>query len=62
MVGGDGGVYAFGSATAYGSTGSTPLPLPIVGITSSPDGGGYWLTGSDGGIVRNSVTLSSLDL
>jgi hypothetical protein len=30
----------------YGTT----LNAPIVGITATPDGGGYWLQGSDGGI------------
>ena len=34
----------------YGSTGSLHLNAPIVGMASTPDGGGYWLVASDGGI------------
>ena len=34
----------------YGSTGSIRLNQPIVGMASTPDGGGYWLVASDGGI------------
>ena len=55
----DGTVYSFGDAKFYGSTytlgltglsGRHPLSAPIVGITSTPTGGGYWLVGKDGGI------------
>jgi len=61
LVGADGGVFAppvleedttVAQAPFYGS-----LPLlgispaaPIVGIASTPDGGGYWLLGADGGV------------
>ena len=34
----------------YGSTGSMTLNKPIVGMASTPDGKGYWLVASDGGI------------
>jgi hypothetical protein len=30
--------------------GSTPLNQPIVGMAATPDGKGYWLVASDGGI------------
>ena len=30
--------------------GGKPLNKPIVGIAATPDGGGYWLVASDGGI------------
>jgi hypothetical protein len=50
LVGGDGGIFTFGSAQFYGSTGSTPLSRPVVGITPTADDGGYWLVASDGGI------------
>ena len=33
-----------------GSTGSDRLNKPIVGMAATPDGGGYWLVASDGGI------------
>ena len=30
--------------------GGKPLNTPIVGMAATPDGGGYWLVASDGGI------------
>jgi hypothetical protein len=30
--------------------GGKPLNKPIVGMAATPDGGGYWLVASDGGI------------
>jgi hypothetical protein len=50
LVGSDGGVFAFGSANFDGSMGGRSLNAPIVGMASTPDGGGYWLVASDGGI------------
>jgi hypothetical protein len=50
LVGSDGGVFAFGDAKFYGSTGGMTLAQPIVGLASRPDGGGYWLVASDGGV------------
>ena len=50
MAASDGGIFAFGDATYYGSMGGKPLNKPIVGMASTPDGGGYWLVASDGGI------------
>ncbi|HZT64172.1 MAG TPA: hypothetical protein VFA11_00125 [Acidimicrobiales bacterium] len=50
MAGADGGVYAFGTAAFYGSTGNLHLARPVVGMASTPDGAGYWLVASDGGI------------
>jgi hypothetical protein len=50
LVGSDGGVFAFGSAQFYGSTGDIHLDAPIVGMAATPDGDGYWLVASDGGI------------
>ncbi|HZQ85867.1 MAG TPA: right-handed parallel beta-helix repeat-containing protein [Acidimicrobiales bacterium] len=50
LVGSDGGVFNFGDANFYGSTGNLKLAAPIVGMASSPDGFGYWLVGSDGGV------------
>jgi hypothetical protein len=46
----DGGIFSFGHAGFYGSTGGLPLNRPIVGMAATPDGGGYWLVASDGGI------------
>ena len=50
LVASDGGIFSFGSAPFYGSTGGTVLNKPIVGMAPTPDGGGYWLVASDGGI------------
>jgi hypothetical protein len=50
LVGTDGGIFTFGSAHFYGSTGSLKLQRPVVGITPTADEGGYWLVASDGGI------------
>ena len=49
-VAADGGVFAFGNATYYGSMGSKHLNDPIVGMAAAPTGHGYWLAASDGGI------------
>jgi hypothetical protein len=46
----DGGIFSFGHAGFYGSTGSMALNRPIVGMAATPDGSGYWLVASDGGI------------
>ena len=50
LVGSDGGIFSFGAAQFYGSTGSLSLDKPIVGMASTIDGNGYWLVASDGGI------------
>ncbi len=50
LVGSDGGIFTFGSAQFYGSTGSLHLQRPVVGIVPTQDRGGYWLDASDGGI------------
>jgi thermitase len=50
LVASDGGIFAFGDAHFFGSTGSIHLNKPIVAAMASPTGGGYWLVASDGGI------------
>ncbi len=50
LMGTDGGVFSFGKAGFFGSTGSVPLNQPIVGTASSPSGRGYWMVAADGGI------------
>ena len=49
-VASDGGVFAFGDARFFGSTGSTRLNQPIVGMAATPSGNGYWMVAGDGGI------------
>jgi len=49
-VASDGGIFSFGDAHFYGSTGSLVLNRPVVGMAPTPDGKGYWLIASDGGI------------
>ena len=50
LVGSDGGIFTFGSATFYGSTGNLRLQRPVVGISPTANKGGYWLVASDGGV------------
>jgi Arylsulfotransferase (ASST) len=46
-----GAVSGVGDARFYASSaGLSHLDAPIVGITATPDGQGYWLVGSDGGV------------
>jgi hypothetical protein len=49
-VASDGGIFSFGDAAFFGSTGSLVLNKPVVGMAATPDGRGYWLVASDGGI------------
>ena len=50
MVASDGGVFSFGDARFFGSTGDIKLNQPIVGMAPTDAGGGYWMVASDGGI------------
>jgi Calx-beta domain-containing protein len=50
LVASDGGIFAFGDAPFYGSTGSMKLNRPINGMAATPSGAGYWMVASDGGI------------
>ena len=50
MVASDGGIFAYGGARFFGSTGNVKLNMPIVGMAPTPSGNGYWLVASDGGI------------
>jgi hypothetical protein len=49
-VASDGGVFTFGDAQFWGSTGALSLNRPVVGMAGTPDGRGYWLVASDGGV------------
>src|SRR5205814_4957033 len=50
MVASDGGIFNYGGARFFGSTGAIKLNMPIVGMAATPSGNGYWLVASDGGI------------
>ena len=50
LVASDGGIFSFGDAKFFGSTGAIKLNKPIVGMAATPTGNGYWLVASDGGI------------
>jgi hypothetical protein len=50
QLGQDGGIFAFGDAQFYGSTGSLKLNKPVVGMSSQPGGGGYRFVATDGGV------------
>ena len=50
LVAADGGIFTFGDAGYFGSTGAMRLNQPIVGMAATPDGQGYWLVAADGGI------------
>jgi cell wall-associated NlpC family hydrolase len=50
LLAADGGVFSFGDAKFFGSTGAMQLNQAIVGMASTPTGGGYWLLAADGGV------------
>jgi hypothetical protein len=50
LVASDGGIFTFGNAGFYGSTGGSRLNQPIVAMAPTPSRDGYWLVASDGGI------------
>src|SRR5437868_12644008 len=47
----DGGIFSYGGARFYGSTGNMHLNPPVVGIAPTPRGRGYWPGACDGGIL-----------
>jgi hypothetical protein len=49
LVSTDGGVFGYGDARFYGSTGGIVLSRPVVGMATTSDGGGYWLVAAGGG-------------
>ncbi|MHB1713091.1 MAG: hypothetical protein ACYCV7_17165 [Acidimicrobiales bacterium] len=61
LVAKDGGIFSFGDAHFYGSTGAMHLNQPIVGMAADPATGGYWLVAKDGGIFSfNAPFLGSM--
>ena len=50
LVAKDGGVFAFGGATFYGSAIGVSSS-PAVALMATPDGGGYWVVRSNGTVT-----------
>jgi hypothetical protein len=50
LVASDGGIFTYGDAAFYGSTGTIPLNQPVVGMEGSGAGSGYRLVAADGGV------------
>lgn len=48
----DGGIFTYGDAGFFGSTGDLVLNKPIVTMAATPTREGYWLAASDGGIFN----------
>ena len=48
----DGGIFTYGNAAFHGSMGGQHLNQPVVGMASTPDGGGYWEVAADGGHLQ----------
>src|SRR5260370_6583763 len=46
----DGGIFNYGAAGFFGSTGAIKLNRPIVAMAATPSGQGYFLVATDGGI------------
>src|SRR5207248_927996 len=50
LVSAGGGIFPYGRARFFGSTGALPLNRPIVGLAATPSGDGYWMVATDGGV------------
>jgi hypothetical protein len=51
-VASDGGVFTFGDAGFFGSTGGTASPVPTVGLITTPNGNGYGIVDANGAMTR----------
>ena len=58
MVAADGGIFTFGDASYYGSTGAIHLNQPVVGMEATTTGAGYRFVAADGGIFNFGDALS----
>ena len=59
LVESNGGIFAFGDAHFYGSTGGITLANPIVGMAATPDGKGYWLVPPTAGSSPSATPTST---
>ncbi len=48
----DGGIFTFGNAGFFGSTGNIHLDAPVVAMAATASRQGYWLGASDGGVFN----------
>src|SRR5947208_486140 len=46
----DGGIFSFGDAAFFGSTGAIKLAKRIQAMAATPSGRGYWMVAGDGGV------------
>src|SRR5581483_7446831 len=53
LVASDGGIFSFGTARFFGSTGGTTLRQPVVSMAVTPTGSGYWLAAAGGGVFSD---------
>jgi GH43 family beta-xylosidase len=51
-VANDGGIFSYGSASYYGSTGSNRPRTPVVDMAATADGHGYWFTTAAGQVFN----------
>ena len=61
LVASDGGIFAFGAAAFWGSTGALRLVAPVVGMAADGATGGYWLVASDGGVFSYDAPFYGAD-
>jgi hypothetical protein len=52
LVASDGGVFAFGDASFFGSTGGRAFGAPAIGLIVTPGGNGYAVVDTNGAITR----------
>jgi len=59
MAASDGGIFNFGNAPFFGSTGSLNLNKPVVAFGAVSDGSGYYLAATDGGVFSFPATAGN---
>ncbi|MDQ1475010.1 MAG: hypothetical protein QOE62_239, partial [Actinomycetota bacterium] len=50
LLGADGGIFSFGDAHFYGSTGGVKLNARVLDLAVTQSGHGYWFVAADGGV------------
>ena len=60
LVASDGGIFSYGDAPFYGSTGDVVAHGRSSAWPPTPDGKGYWLVASDGGVFASATPPSRL--